>query len=53
MLALASELEGHADNVAASLFGGIVATADGHAVRIPTGVRSRGRRVDPVVHYVH
>jgi homoserine kinase len=35
MLALATELEGHADNVAASLFGGIVATADGHAVRIP------------------
>ncbi len=35
MLALASELEGHADNVAASLFGGIVATADGHAVRVP------------------
>jgi homoserine kinase len=35
MLALASELEGHADNVAASLFGGIVATADGRAVRVP------------------
>lgn len=35
MLALASELEGHADNVAASLFGGIVATADGRAVQIP------------------
>jgi homoserine kinase len=35
MLALAAELEGHADNVAASLFGGIVATADGRAVRIP------------------
>lgn len=35
MLALATELEGHADNVAASLFGGIVATAAGHAVRIP------------------
>ncbi|MEP7045772.1 MAG: homoserine kinase [Ilumatobacteraceae bacterium] len=35
MLALASQLEGHADNVAASLFGGIVATADGRAVRIP------------------
>ena len=35
MLALATELEGHADNVAASLYGGIVATADGHAVRIP------------------
>lgn len=35
MLALATKLEGHADNVAASLFGGIVATAAGHAVRIP------------------
>jgi homoserine kinase len=35
MLGLASELEGHADNVAASLFGGIVATADGRAVRVP------------------
>lgn len=35
MLALATELEGHGDNVAASLFGGIVATAAGHAVRIP------------------
>ena len=35
MLALATELEGHADNVAASLFGGIVATADGRAVQIP------------------
>ncbi len=35
MLSLASELEGHADNVAASLFGGIVATADGRAVRVP------------------
>ncbi len=29
------ELEGHFDNVAASLFGGIVAVAGGHAVRIP------------------
>ena len=35
MLKLASALEGHADNVAASLFGGIVATADGRAVRVP------------------
>jgi homoserine kinase len=35
MLTLATELEGHADNVAASLFGGIVATADGRAVRVP------------------
>lgn len=35
LLALATTLEGHADNVAASLYGGIVATADGHAVRVP------------------
>jgi homoserine kinase len=35
MLALSSELEGHADNVAASLYGGIVATAAGRAVRVP------------------
>ncbi len=35
LLALATELEGHADNVAASLYGGIVATAGGRAVRVP------------------
>jgi homoserine kinase len=35
LLQIATELEGHADNVAASLYGGIVATAAGHAVRIP------------------
>lgn len=34
LLAQATELEGHADNVAASLYGGIVATAGGRAVRI-------------------
>lgn len=34
LLAIATELEGHADNVAASLYGGIVATAGGHAVPI-------------------
>ncbi|MEY4366071.1 MAG: homoserine kinase [Actinomycetota bacterium] len=34
-LALGTELEGHADNVAASLFGGVVATAGGRAVRVP------------------
>lgn len=32
----AAELEGHADNVAASLYGGFVATAAGRVVRIPT-----------------
>jgi homoserine kinase len=35
---LVSSLEGHADNVAASLFGGIVATADGRVVRLPLGL---------------
>jgi homoserine kinase len=35
LLAIATELEGHADNAAASLYGGIVATACGLAVRIP------------------
>ncbi len=35
LLQMATNLEGHADNVAASLFGGIVATAGGHAVRVP------------------
>jgi homoserine kinase len=34
-LALGTELEGHADNVAASLLGGVVATAEGRAVQIP------------------
>jgi homoserine kinase len=31
----ATELEGHADNVAASLYGGVVAVAGGHVVRVP------------------
>jgi homoserine kinase len=35
VLALAAELEGHADNVAASLLGGVTAVAGGRAVRIP------------------
>lgn len=35
LLGLATDLEGHADNVAASLYGGIVATAAGLAVRVP------------------
>ncbi len=38
VLALATELEGHADNVAASLHGGVVATTAGRAVRIPLAV---------------
>lgn len=36
-LQLGTELEGHADNVAASLYGGVVATAAGNVVRIPLG----------------
>lgn len=35
VLARATELEGHADNVAASLLGGVVATAGGRVVRVP------------------
>lgn len=34
-LLLAAELEGHADNAAASLYGGIVATAGGRVVQVP------------------
>jgi len=37
LLPLLAELEGHADNVAASILGGAVATAGGRAVRIPLG----------------
>lgn len=35
LLAVAAELEGHADNVAASLVGGVVATAGGRCVQVP------------------
>jgi len=35
VLALATELEGHADNVAASLHGGVVAVAAGRCVSVP------------------
>ena len=35
VLATATELEGHADNAAASLLGGVVAVAGGRAVRVP------------------
>jgi homoserine kinase len=35
LLRVAAELEGHADNAAASLYGGVVATAGGVAVRVP------------------
>ena len=35
-MAIAAELEGHPDNVAASLLGGVVASVAGSTVRIPT-----------------
>jgi homoserine kinase len=35
LLHVATALEGHADNIAPSIFGGIVASAGGHAVRVP------------------
>ena len=48
VLELAVELEGHADNVAASLYGGVVATAAGRSCRVPlaldAGRRRRGSR---------
>lgn len=42
LLALATELEGHPDNVAASLLGGFVICADGQATRFdpPTGLEA-------------
>ena len=42
LLRLATELEGHADNAAASLYGGIVTTAAGHAIRVPV-------KLDPAI----
>ncbi len=36
-LARAAVLEGHEDNVAASLYGGVVAVAGGRAVKVPLG----------------
>ncbi|MBI5090625.1 MAG: homoserine kinase [Actinobacteria bacterium] len=40
VLALATDLEGHADNVAASLHGGVVATAAGRVARVPLGLEA-------------
>jgi homoserine kinase len=42
LLALASDLEGHPDNVAAALHGGFVISADGRATRLdpPTGLEA-------------
>ena len=44
VLALATELEGHPDNVAAALHGGFVICADGQATRFDPPDRPRGRR---------
>lgn len=38
ILSIAARLEGHADNAAASLYGGVVATDGARAVRIPTSL---------------
>lgn len=38
ILALTTELEGHPDNAAASLVGGIIASASGRVVRLPLGI---------------
>lgn len=38
VLPLVSRLEGHADNAAASLYGGVVATGAGRVVRVPLAV---------------
>ncbi len=38
LFAVVSELEGHPDNVAASIHGGVVATAAGRVVRVPLGL---------------
>ena len=38
VLAVTSELEGHADNVAVSIYGGVVATAAGRAIPLPMAV---------------
>jgi homoserine kinase len=42
VLALATDVEGHPDNVAAALLGGFVVVADGHATRfeVPTGLEA-------------
>lgn len=39
-LALCTELEGHADNVAPALWGGVVIASDGHVVRVPVTIEA-------------
>ncbi len=52
LLALASELEGHPDNVAAALYGGFVICADGQATRFdpPTGLEALAVVPEQAVH---
>ncbi|MFZ9175352.1 MAG: homoserine kinase, partial [Ilumatobacteraceae bacterium] len=38
MLHLTTAMEGHPDNVAASLYGGVTASASGEVVRLPLGI---------------
>jgi homoserine kinase len=40
VFAVSAELEGHSDNVAASVFGGVVATAGGRVVRVPVALHT-------------
>jgi homoserine kinase len=47
LLALATELEGHPDNVAAALRGGFVVCADGEARALRGADRARGAAVVP------
>lgn len=39
-LALCTELEGHADNVAPALWGGVVVASEGHVARVPVAVEA-------------
>lgn len=41
ILARSTAIEGHADNVAASLHGGVVAVSDGRVVSVPVGMDAR------------
>ncbi len=52
LLAHASEMEGHPDNVAAALYGGFVLCADGEATRFdsPTGLEALAVVPDEAVH---
>ena len=51
-LGVATELEGHADNAAASIYGGVVATAGGTSGADPDAVRPDGGAVGAVVHHL-